>query len=118
GRSNHAAAHIRGKALACPAEMHREYAGQLEFANVGWLKAGIFLTGVLTVAQFRYWGNYLPRVFPVHLRGTGESFAANVGGRMIGTSAGLLTSGLVGLMPSSVGPSLAYGAAAVAFVCY
>jgi hypothetical protein len=24
-------------------------------------------------------------VYPVHLRGTGESFAANIGGRMIGT---------------------------------
>ena len=93
-------------------------AGALESGNVEWLKAGIFLTGVLTVAQFSYWGNYLPRVFPLHLRGTGESFAANVGGRMIGTSAGLLTSSLVALMPSSIGPSLAYGAAAVAFLCY
>ena len=47
---------------------------------------GIFLAGVLTVAQFSFWGNYLPRRFPVHLRGTGESFAANLGGRLIGTS--------------------------------
>ena len=31
---------------------------------------------------------------PTHLRGTGESFAANVGGRMIGTSAALLTTTL------------------------
>ncbi|MFO0884394.1 MAG: hypothetical protein U0894_09425 [Pirellulales bacterium] len=31
-------------------------------------------------------GNYLPLVYPVHLRGTGESFAANIGGRLIGTS--------------------------------
>ena len=45
--------------------------------------------GLLTVAQFSFWGNYLPRVYPTHLRGTGESFAANVGGRMIGTSAAL-----------------------------
>ena len=28
----------------------------------------------------------LPRYFPLHLRGTGESFAANIGGRLIGTS--------------------------------
>jgi hypothetical protein len=35
--------------------------------------------------------DYLPRVYPTDLRGTGESFAANVGGRMIGTSAALLT---------------------------
>ena len=27
--------------------------------------------GLLTVAQFSYFGEYLPRVFPIHLRGTG-----------------------------------------------
>jgi hypothetical protein len=47
--------------------------------------------GFLTVAQFSYFGEYLPKVFPLHLRGTGGSFATNVGGRMIGTSASLLT---------------------------
>ena len=55
--------------------------------SLEWLKWGIFLCGLVTVAQFSFWGNYLPRVYPTHLRGTGESFAANVGGRMIGTSA-------------------------------
>ncbi len=45
----------------------------------------MFLAGFLTVAQFSFWGNYLPHVYPVHLRGTGESFAANIGGRLIGT---------------------------------
>src|SRR5262249_25075978 len=50
------------------------------------LHAGIFVAGLLTVAQFSFWGNYLPIVYPVHLRGTGESMAHNVGGRMIGTS--------------------------------
>jgi hypothetical protein len=30
-------------------------------------------------------------VFPLHLRGTGESFAANIGGRVIGTAAAWLT---------------------------
>ena len=49
------------------------------------LKWGIFLLGITTIAQFSFWGNYLPRVYPTYLRGTGESFAANVGGRMIGT---------------------------------
>ncbi len=48
---------------------------------------GIFLVGLATIAQMSFWGNYLPRVYPTHLRGTGESFAANVGGRMIGTCA-------------------------------
>ncbi|HRI13960.1 MAG TPA: MFS transporter [Verrucomicrobiota bacterium] len=51
------------------------------------IKVGIFLAGLLTVAQFSFWGNYIPLVFPVHLRGTGESFAANIGGRVIGTAA-------------------------------
>jgi hypothetical protein len=77
------------------------------------------VAGLLTVAQFSFWGNYLPRVYPTHLRGTGESFAANVGGRMIGTSAALLTTTLANLMPGG-NPStqLAYAAAIVAFGTY
>ncbi|RBP42363.1 MFS transporter [Roseimicrobium gellanilyticum] len=55
------------------------------------IQAGIFIAGFLTVAQFSFWGNYIPRVFPVHLRGTGESFAANIGGRVIGTAAAWIT---------------------------
>ena len=37
-----------------------------------------FLAGLFTVGQFSFLGNYLPRVYPVHLRGTGEGFAANI----------------------------------------
>ncbi|MBN8247910.1 MAG: MFS transporter [Verrucomicrobia bacterium] len=55
------------------------------------IKLGIFIAGLLTVSQFSFWGNYIPRVFPVHLRGTGESFAANIGGRVLGTAAAWLT---------------------------
>ena len=62
--------------------------------------------GFLTVAQFSYFGEYLPKVFPIHLRGTGGSFATNVGGRMIGTSASMITA-------SVVAPMLAGGASAV-----
>lgn len=51
--------------------------------------------GLLTVAQFSYLGEYLPKVFPLHLRGTGGSFAMNVGGRMIGTSMAVVTSSIV-----------------------
>ena len=63
----------------------------LDFLGVGSLPVtnvslGMMLAGLFTVAQFSFWGNYLPRVYPVHLRGTGESFAANIGGRLIGTS--------------------------------
>jgi MFS family permease len=53
------------------------------------------LCGFLTVAQFSYFGEYLPKVFPMHLRGTGGAFATNVGGRMIGTSMALVTTNLV-----------------------
>jgi MFS family permease len=83
------------------------------------LKWGIFLVGMLTVAQFSFWGNYLPRMYPTHLRGTGESFAANVGGRMIGTSAAFVTTTLATSMP---GPApavkLAWAAALVGFAVY
>jgi MFS family permease len=82
------------------------------------LKWGIFLGGLLTVAQFSFWGNYLPRVYPVHLRGTGEGFAANVGGRMIGTSAAFVTTSLASSMPGSPPQQLAYAAAIVAFAVY
>jgi MFS family permease len=56
---------------------------------------GIFLCGLFVVAQFSYFGEYLPKIFPVHLRGTGGSFATNVGGRMIGTSAAFLSTNII-----------------------
>jgi hypothetical protein len=59
--------------------------------SVSLLGIGIFLAGFFTVAQFSFWGNYLPRAYPVHLRGTGESFAANIGGRMLGTPFAFVT---------------------------
>lgn len=83
--------------------------------NFEMLKWGIFAAGLLTVGQFSFWGNYLPRVFPLHLRGTGESFAANIGGRMLGTSMALVTTWLTTLMPDK---SVALAACAVAFGVY
>lgn len=56
---------------------------------------GVFLAGLCIVAQFSYFGEYLPKVFPLHLRGTGGAFATNVGGRMFGTSAAFLTTNLI-----------------------
>jgi MFS family permease len=50
----------------------------------------IFLCGLVTVAQFSYVSEFLPKVFPMHLRGTGSAFATNVGGRMLGTMAATL----------------------------
>jgi predicted MFS family arabinose efflux permease len=82
-------------------------------------RIGIFFAGFTTVAQLTFWGNYLPRVYPLHLRGTGEGFAANVGGRMLGTSASYVTTHLAGLMPGfSPGIKLAYAAAAVGIGVY
>jgi MFS family permease len=87
--------------------------------NLEMLKWGVFVAGMLTVAQFSYWGNYLPRVYPVHLRGTGESFAANIGARMVGTFAAFVTPQLANIMPGQ-GPSskLAVAAGVMALVVY
>ena len=72
---------------------------------------GIFLCGLMVVAQFSYFGEYLPRVFPLHLRGTGGSFATNVGGRMLGTSAAFLTTNIVAPM---IGAKTTFDSVAIA----
>jgi hypothetical protein len=81
------------------------------------LKYGIFVAGFLTVAQFSFWGNYLPHAYPVHLRGTGESFAANIGGRLLGTSFAAVTQWIAEVLPIDTSDSnkVAYTAAGVAF---
>jgi hypothetical protein len=79
----------------------------------------IFLAGFFTVGQFSFWGNYLPRVYPVHLRGTGESFAANIGGRLIGTSFAWVTATLAVTSNRAYAPTkVALVAAAVGFSVY
>ncbi len=98
-------------------------AGHLGQASIPVLQIGLFLAGFFTIAQFSYWGNYLPLVYPTHLRGTGESFAANVGGRMLGTAANPLTVFLASalMVHVSSGPRptlLAYSAAVVVFAVY
>ena len=66
------------------------------------LNWGIAISGLLVVAQFSYFGEFLPKVFPMHLRGTGGSFATNVGGRMLGTSAAFLTTNILApIMPGA-----------------
>ena len=78
------------------------------------VELGTFVAGFVTVAQFSFWGNYLPRMYPTYLRGTGESFAANIGGRMIGTGGALVTAELAGVMPGvSATAQLASAAGAV-----
>jgi len=83
------------------------------------LYVGIFLAGFVTVAQFSFWGNYLPRMYPVHLRGTGEGFAANIGGRLIGTSFAYVTATLAITADRAYAPTkMALVAAGVAFSVY
>jgi hypothetical protein len=78
----------------------------------------MFFAGFFTVAQFSFWGNYLPRVYPTYLRGTGEGFAANVGGRMLGTSFAYVTTTLASNLSGSPHVQLATAAAAVALFVY
>ena len=78
------------------------------------IEVGTFLAGFFTVGQFSFWGNYLPRMYPTSLRGTGESFAMNIGGRMIGTGGALVTTTLSLAMPGgSPAAQLALAAGAV-----
>jgi hypothetical protein len=86
-----------------------------------WMELGIFVCGLCTVSQFGFWGNYLPYVYPVHLRGTGESFAANIGGRLLGTLFAAVTS-FIAVAPGVPGDSapakVAFTAAGVALFVY
>lgn len=87
--------------------------------DLNWLYAGMVVVGLLTVGQFSFWGNYLPRVYPVHLRGTGESFAINVGGRLLGTSFAWLTATLAITADRAYAPAkVALVAAGVGFSVY
>jgi hypothetical protein len=89
--------------------------------SISLLGIGIFLAGFFTVAQFSFWGNYLPHAYPVHLRGTGESFAANIGGRMFGTPFAYVTQQLavLPLIPGATSfTKTAIVAAGVAFLLY
>jgi MFS family permease len=89
--------------------------------SISLLGLGIFIAGFFTVAQFSFWGNYLPSVYPLHLRGTGESFAANIGGRMIGTPFAAVTQylALQAFVPGETSEAkTAYVAAGVAGVLF
>ena len=83
------------------------------------IEVGTFLAGFFTVGQFSFWGNYLPRMYPTSLRGTGESFAMNIGGRMIGTGGALVTTTLSLAMPGgSPAAQLALAAGAVGMTSF
>ncbi len=87
-------------------------------ADLQTLKIGMFFAGLFTIAQLSFWGNYLPRVYPMHLRGTGEGFAANVGGRMIGTSFAYVTTTLQDFLSGPPYVQLAMAAASVGAFVY
>ncbi len=76
----------------------------------------IFFCGLLTVAQFSYVSEFLPRVFPLHLRGTGSGFATNVGGRMIGTMAATLNTELLAPLFTQYGTNNAMKVATAAAI--
>jgi MFS family permease len=83
------------------------------------VKYGILLAGLLMNGSFSLWGNYLPRMYPTYLRGTGESFAINIGARVIGASGVLLTTQLANIMPGArAATRLAYSAGALAVLAY
>jgi MFS family permease len=87
--------------------------------NITWLYVGVFFAGLFTIGQFSFWGNYLPRLYPVHLRGTGESFAINIGGRLVGTSFAWLTATLAITTDRAYAPTkLAFVAAGVSLGVY
>ncbi|WP_437223506.1 MFS transporter [Planctomicrobium sp. SH661] len=84
--------------------------------DVNLLSLLAFAAGAMVIGQMSFWGNYLPRVFPLHLRGTGESMAANIGGRLIGTSFAWVTAVLAkqAWIPGAAGYSkIAFSAACV-----
>jgi len=87
--------------------------------GLAWARWGIFVVGVCTIGQMSFWGNYLPRVYPTYLLGTGESFAATVGEGTLWTFGALLTTSLVSEMPgASVPIKLAYAATVVGTSAY
>jgi hypothetical protein len=76
----------------------------------------MFLAALLMNASASFWWNYLPRIYPTYLRATGESFAANIRGRVIGTSTAIATIQLANVMPQAdAATKLARSAGAVAF---
>ena len=80
-------------------------------------KYAVLLVTLVVGIQYSYWGNYLPRVFPLHLRGTGESFAISIGARVLAPFAVLATTQLSNVMPGvDATHKLAHSMALVAVV--
>ncbi len=70
-------------------------------SNADLFAYGAGLLALIVSVTYSFWGNYLPRVYPVHLRGTGESFVVSVGGRVLAPLAALATAKLSDVMPGT-----------------
>jgi MFS family permease len=90
------------------------------FATAGGLAlflGAIFCAQALFNGLHSFWGNYLPRAYPTYLRGTGESFAMNIGGRVVGVTSALLTTELANVVPGAgASARLAYAAGTTAVI--
>ena len=94
--------------LLFPLTYYQLFQGEYVFFAIA-----VFFCGLVTVAQFSYLSELLPKMFPLHLRGTGGSFATNVGGRMIGTMAALLNTELLSQQFTGPNPIKVATAAAI-----
>jgi MFS family permease len=56
---------------------------------------------IAMVAMHSFIGNYLPQLYPVHIRGIGESVAYSIGGRIVGMAGAVLVAALTNLMPGA-----------------
>jgi hypothetical protein len=61
----------------------------------------VLLVSVLVSLQYSFWGNFLPRLYPLHLRGTGEIFAFSIGGRVLAPLAAIATTQLSNVTPGA-----------------
>src|SRR5262249_47682106 len=87
--------------------------------SLAYMSPMAFVAGFFTTGQMSFWGNYLPRVYPTNLRGTGEGFAANIGGRLIGTSFAYVAATLAVTPDRAYAPTkLALVAAGIGFAVY
>lgn len=72
--------------------------------HVATLSAAVFAVALLINGPISQLWNYLPRVYPSRLRGTGEGFTHNVGARWLGAFAAVLVSQLSNVMPGAGAP--------------
>ena len=86
-------------------------------SGLAFFLGAIFCAQALFNGLHSFWGNYLPRAYPTYLRGTGESFAMNIGGRVVGVSSALLTTQLANVVPGGGASSrLAYASGMTALI--